>query len=73
MSLEFGTIPKLEVFKALRAENWHHHYGGKSHPKAKAIKECSLRAFYPDSEKWRAKVWDQGEEVVDAALRWLEK
>jgi hypothetical protein len=33
-SLEFGTYPAKEVFLALRAENWLHHYGGENHPEA---------------------------------------
>jgi len=27
VSLEFGTVPMMEVLEALRGENWLHHYG----------------------------------------------
>ncbi|MGF1761640.1 M14 family metallopeptidase [Photobacterium sagamiensis] len=58
----------MEVFKALRAENWLHHHGGTSHPKAVELKRCLLRAFYPDSEEWKASVWSQGKQVIERAL-----
>jgi predicted deacylase len=71
VSLEFGTVPILQVMKALRAENWLHHHGGPGHPKAQEIKTCLLRTFHPDDEAWEAAVWKQGKEVVDQALVWL--
>jgi hypothetical protein len=69
--LEFGTEPRLEVIKALRAENWLLHRGGADHPKSKEIKIRLLRAFYPDSAEWKTEVWKQGEEVVEQALAWV--
>ncbi len=71
VSLEFGTLPVMDVFKAVRAENWLHHHGGADHPKAEEIKTCMLRAFHPDSEEWETLVWNQGVEVVEQAFRWL--
>lgn len=71
VSLEYGTVPILEVFKALRAENWLHHHGGPDHPRAREIKSCLLRAFHPQSDEWEASVWKQGKEVVEQALDWL--
>ena len=68
VSLEFGTLPPMEVFKALRAENWLHHHGGMEHPKARELKTCLLRAFHPESEEWKASVWSQGRQVVEQAL-----
>ena len=70
ISLEFGTLPQMEVFKALRAENWLHHHGGQDHPRASEIKTCLLRAFHPDSDEWETSVWNQGKEVVERALAW---
>jgi len=68
VSLEFGTLPALKVFRALRAENWIYHYGGMNNPKAKDIKMELLRAFYPDKDDWKHRVWKQGKEVVEQAL-----
>ena len=72
VSLEFGTYPAKEVFWALRNENWLHHYGGENHPDAKKIKNELLRVFYPDTEDWKLKVWQQGKEVVTQALSHLK-
>lgn len=72
VTLEFGTLPAMKVFWALRAENWLHHHGGKGHPDAKRIKNDLLRAFYPDKEDWKAQVWKQGKEVVVQALVHLQ-
>ncbi|MFC1896236.1 M14 family metallopeptidase [Thermodesulfobacteriota bacterium] len=68
VSLEFGTVPHMEVFKASRAENWLHHHGGMSHPKAHELKMRLLQAFHPDSEDWEASVWSQGKQVIGLAL-----
>ena len=73
VSLEFGTLPPTQVFKALRAENWLHHHGKPSHPKATKIKECLQRAFYPDSEAWKASAWANGRDVIERALSWLKE
>jgi hypothetical protein len=67
-SLEFGTVAPMRVFRALQAENWLHHHGGLKDPQARAIKTRLLRAFYPDSEDWRAQVWLQAAKVVEQAL-----
>ncbi len=72
VSLEFGTLPAMKVFWALRAENWLHHHGGKGHPDAKRIKDDLLRAFYPDKDDWKSQVWKQGKEVVEQALVCLQ-
>jgi hypothetical protein len=70
VGLEFGTLPPLEVFKALRAENWLHHHGDND-PRAVAIRESLLRAFYPDSIEWKASVWNRGRGEIDKSLHWL--
>jgi len=67
VSLEFGTVPPMEVFKAVRAENWLHHHAGPEHRKARELKARLLRAFHPDSEEWQTSVWDQGKEAVDGS------
>jgi hypothetical protein len=68
VTLEFGTVPPLEVFKAMQAENWLHHHGGKRNPLADEIKADMRRVFYPDTDDWKALVWPQGKEVVEQAL-----
>ncbi len=73
VSLEFGTVPPLEVFKAVRAENWLHHHAGPEHRKTRELKARLLRAFYPDSDEWQSSVWNQGKEVIDRALAYLAR
>lgn len=68
VGLEFGTLPPMEVFKAIRAENWLYQHGGADHPDAAKIKQQLMRAFYPDDELWKEKVWEQGRLVVEQAL-----
>ena len=67
VSLEFGTLPPMAVFKALRAENWLHHQGGSEYAMTKEIKACLLRAFYPDDDKWRTVIWEKGQTLVRQA------
>jgi hypothetical protein len=68
VSLEFGTSSPMEVFRAVRAENWLHHHAGPEHRRARELKARLLRAFYPDTEEWRTSVWNQGNEVIERAL-----
>lgn len=68
VGLEFGTLPAVEVFKAIRTENWLYHHGGPDHADAAKIKQQLLRAFYPDDELWKCKVWEQGRLVVEQVL-----
>ena len=72
VGLEFGTSPPLEVFKALREENWLHQQVGDNHPEAARIKQQFLKMFYPDDDLWKQDVWEQGELVVRQALAALE-
>jgi len=67
ISLEFGTVSPMKVFKALRAENWLHHHGGSGYANEREIKACLFRAFYPDDKDWRTSVWSKGKEVVELA------
>ena len=69
VSLEFGTYPAKDVFLALRAENWLHHYGGVNHPKAQEIKTELLHVFYPNTDDWNQSIWNHGEKIVNQALR----
>jgi hypothetical protein len=71
VTLEFGTVPLKEVFKAMQAENWLHHHRGKNNPLADEIKAEMRRVFYPDTDEWKARVWAQGKEVVEQAVAGL--
>lgn len=69
IGLEFGTLPMMAVFNALRAENWLYHHGEEETHKGAEIKEALLRAFYPDDDAWKECVMEQGRDVVESVLR----
>jgi hypothetical protein len=71
-SLEFGTYPPMEVFKALRTENWLYHHGAPEDPRAHAIRHNLLQVFHPADGRWQRRVWVRGREVVWQALNWIE-
>lgn len=47
VSLEFGTLSRQKVFRALRAENWLHHHGGKEHPDRKKTESQIIASILP--------------------------
>jgi hypothetical protein len=69
--LEFGTHSTLEVFRALRADNWLHVVGDPHSGDAAAIKAEIRRAFYPDEDDWKEKVWNRAETVIAQAVEAL--
>jgi hypothetical protein len=71
VTLEFGTYSAIDVFRALRAENWLHHHTNGTHPQAQEIKTCLLRTYSPQSEKWKSLVWNNGRRIVEQALSYL--
>ena len=71
VTLEFGTFSSINVFRALRAENWLYHHGNGVHHQAQEIKTCLLRTYSPESEKWRSSVWNNGRRIVARALSYL--
>ena len=70
-AVEFGTVPGLDVVKALRARNWLHHHGGPDNPRADEIKACILAAFYPNSPEWRATILDKGMHSVEQVFEYF--
>jgi len=69
--LEYGTFSTLEVFQALRADNWLHAVGNPEGTDAQPIKAQIRRAFYPDQDDWKDKVWTRGRDVIAQAIRGL--
>jgi hypothetical protein len=70
-SLEFGTYSTVEVFQALRADNWLHVQADPLGPEAKPIKTDIRCSFYPDSGDWKDMVWQRAEAVLGQAVRGL--
>jgi hypothetical protein len=71
IAVEYGTRSTLEVFDALRADNWLHTRGDPLGPKAPAIKAQIRDAFFPDQDDWKAMIWKRGETVLGQAIQGL--
>jgi hypothetical protein len=70
-SIEFGTVPALVALRALRDENWLHHFGDPKSERGQRIKARLLAAFVPDDERWRRSVWTEGRNALEQAMDWL--
>jgi hypothetical protein len=67
-AVEYGTYSTLEVFEALRADNWLHTRADPLGPEARKIKADIRQAFYPDKDDWKEMVWQRGECVLSQAV-----
>jgi hypothetical protein len=66
IALEFGTLPKMKVLEALRADHWLNAYGNQQSPLRAKIKKDIRDAFYVDESWWKAAVYGR---FVDMTLR----
>src|SRR5207237_1033356 len=66
--IEFGTLALVQVFGALRADQWLHNHPNAPPPTRAAIKHAIRRAFYPDAADWRESVVNQARAAVFQAL-----
>jgi uncharacterized protein DUF2817 len=71
ITLEFGTVPLLELRDALRGDNWLYVHGRPESAEGREIKARLREAFYPGREDWRKSVWDQGVGMFRGALTGL--
>lgn len=68
---EFGTLSKIAVFKALRADHCLHAYGDPKSKKGLAISMKLKDAFYCDKDHWRAEVLRLSFETESAVMRFF--
>ena len=68
VSMEFGTSPPLDIFWAMRAENYLHHHPNDQDTNFQEIKSELKRVFYPENDDWKRAIWLQGKESVQQAL-----
>ncbi len=71
MTLEFGTLPGLQVLDALRADQWLARSPQVPAHKAGRIKQQLRDAFYVDADDWKRQVLEQACEAAWLALRGL--
>jgi hypothetical protein len=71
VTLEYGTIPKVDMMNAVRADNWLYVHGDLDSAKGRAIKAQIRAAFYPDKDDWKEMVVERGHYVMKRMLRCL--
>ena len=71
ITLEFGTVPPLDLLEALRADNWLYRCGRPGSGQARAITAGLRKVFYPDTDDWRALVWERAVDVCQRTLKCL--
>lgn len=71
ISLEFGTVPILNVLTALWADHWLHAVPGRQTPLYDSIKQQMVNSFYVDTPAWKAAVYGRTADFVLRAGRGL--
>jgi len=71
IGLEFGTQSFLDVFNALRGDQWLHNRSEAPEALRIAIKRAMRDAFYTDTPAWKAMVYGQARVVAFQALNGL--
>ena len=67
VALEVGTLPDLQVLRALVADHWLYRRGDPRSPAAEAVRQQMRDAFYCDDHDWRAHALGRSMELHDAA------
>jgi len=73
IALEYGTLPLMEVFNALRADQWL-----QNHPEAPPVQHAAIKrqlrdAFYTDTPVWKAQIVEQGLAAARQAVAGLSR
>ena len=71
MALEYGTVPVMETFQALRAEQWLNRHPDAPAPLAAQIRKDNFAAFYTDTDAWREQILAQAREAMAQAVEGL--
>ena len=71
VTVEFGTLPPLDVLQALRADNWLYLHGDASSNQGRQIKRDIRAAFYGEDLAWKEQVWARSREVVEKTMSGL--
>ena len=71
MALEYGTVPVMETFHALRGEQWLNRHPDAPADVAAQIRRTNFEAFYTDTDAWRERILAQGREAMGQAVEGL--
>jgi hypothetical protein len=65
---EYGTWPPERVIRAIRADNWLHHYGDPNDSTGQAIQAEMLETFRPASPDWQRTILAHGSALIGHTL-----
>jgi hypothetical protein len=68
IAMEYGTLPVMEVFQALRGEQWLTAHPEAPPELAAAIRKRMMEAFYTDTDTWRGQILAQAREALLQAV-----
>ncbi|MBC5784479.1 DUF2817 domain-containing protein [Ramlibacter sp. USB13] len=68
IAMEYGTLPVMDVFNALRGEQWLNAHPDAPAEKAAAIRKRMMEAFYTDTDAWRGQILAQSREALLQAV-----
>ncbi len=71
VSAEYGTYPIMRMLRAMRSDNWLHHYAHSGHPMWPSIKSEVLESFRPNQALWRQSVLKLAETHLGRAFQAL--
>jgi hypothetical protein len=71
VSAEYGTYPIMRMLRAMRADNWLHHYANNAHPLWPSVKAEVLESFRPNQSIWRQRVLNEAEKHLGRAFQAL--
>jgi len=71
LALEYGTLPIMETFQALRGEQWLRAHPDAPDSVAAAIRQQMFEAFCTDTDTWREQVLAQAREAMLQAVEGL--
>ena len=73
IALEYGTVPLMEVFDALRADQWLENHPEAPEAQRMQIKRQLRDAFYTDTDAWKQQIVEQAMDAAGQALRGLSR
>lgn len=73
LTLEFGTIPAVQVLEALRGDHWLHQHPQADEALARQIRGQMRRAFYDESDAWKGQVISQSRQALFQAVDGLSE
>ena len=68
IAMEYGTVPMMDVFNALRADQWLQNNPGAPPELARQIKKQILDAFYTDTDAWKGQIISQARQALFQAV-----